>query len=341
MLRNAIVPFIVGLLLAYLLMPPIAWIEQKLPLKGKWLQTKRVSIIILIYFVIVAVIGGLSYFIIVDLIKAFASLVNNAPAFIARGIYTIQTWLGGIRELIPAELRTEVDKALLEGGLSVGGFLRSIFSRGIITLQSTIPLIFGFVALPLFLFYLLKDWEKFGKSLRSSLPPWFSKHVMGISSVIESVFGRYVRAQILLGLVVGYLCFIGLLILQIPFALVLAALAAVLELVPIIGPWVAGITAVIVTLAVAPEKTLWVIILYLVVELAENNILVPRIQGSYLKIHPAVVIVLLVLGGYIAGFWGLLVVVPLAATIMEIYKYVRKNILSEGDSQTQTENKKQ
>lgn len=341
LLRNVIAPFIIGILLAYLLLPLISWVEQRLPHKGRWLQTKRVSIIVLIYVIVVATVAGFSYYLFIDVIKAFASLVNYAPNFIARGIYTIQTWLAGIRELFPPEIRVEVDKAFLEAGQTFGDFLRSAFTRGISTIQSSVNLIFGFVALPIFLFYLLKDWEKIGKSMQTSLPPWFSKHARAIMSIIEGVFGRYVRAQILLGLIVGYLCFVGLLVLRIPFAPALAVLAAVTEVIPIVGPWIAGAAAVIVTLAMVPEKTIWVIVLYFVVQLAENNLLVPRIQGTYLKIHPAVVLILLVLGAFIAGFWGILVIVPLAATIIEIYKYIRANILVHEEPRPQIETKEQ
>ena len=65
-------------------------------------------------------------------------------------------------------------------------------------------------------------------------------------------------------------------------------------------------------------------LLFLVIQLVENNFFVPRIQSAYLRIHPAVMVVLLVVGAYIAGFWGLLLVAPLTATVVEIYKYVRR-----------------
>ena len=126
----------------------------------------------------------------------------------------------------------------------------------------------------------------------------------------------------LLGLVVGGLDLAGLLILGIPFAPVLALLAGLTELIPLLGPWIGGVTMVIVTLATVPEKALWVGILALGVQLLENIFLVPRIQGGQLRIHPAVAIVLLVVGAYVAGFWGLVLSVPLAAAVVEIYKYV-------------------
>ncbi len=129
----------------------------------------------------------------------------------------------------------------------------------------------------------------------------------------------------MLGFFVGYLVLVGLLILRVDFAPALAALAGVTELIPILGPWVGGAAAVIVTLAVAPDKAIWVALLFFIVQLLENNLLVPRIQGSYLHIHPALILVLLVVGAYVAGFWGIVLSVPLTATVIEIYKYVRQD----------------
>ena len=79
----------------------------------------------------------------------------------------------------------------------------------------------------------------------------------------------------------------------------------------------------LVTLALAPHKVIWVILLAIVVQLLENNLLVPRIQASTMRLHPSLVILLLVLGGYLWGFWGILLTVPLTATLVDIFGYVR------------------
>jgi predicted PurR-regulated permease PerM len=75
-------------------------------------------------------------------------------------------------------------------------------------------------------------------------------------------------------------------------------------------------------LAIAPEKILWVIFLAFGVQLLENNILVPRIQAANLRLHPALVLFLLVTGSYFWGFWGLVFTVPLVATVVDVFKYV-------------------
>lgn len=332
-LRGAIIPFALGLVLAYLLLPIIRWVESKLPLQGKWQQTKRVSIIILLFIVILGLVGFFSYFIIMAVINAFMVLLENAPQYISAALAALREWTEVLRQQFPPEMQQQVDKLLLDAGAALGNFIRDAFTRGISFVPTTFSLVLGFGALPIFLFYILKDSEKLNQSFYSALPPWVAEHTKNIVSIIERVLGRYIRAQLVLGLVVAYFVFIGLLILRIEFAAALAAFAGITELIPILGPWIGGAAAVIVTLAIVPEKAIWVALLFVVVQLLENNLLVPRIHGGYLRIHPAILVVLLVLGAYIAGFWGILLAAPLTATIVEIYKYVRHSIKVEETQQ--------
>ena len=325
-LRSAIVPFVLGWVLAQLFLPVIFWIEKKLPGKDKWQQTKRVCLVILAFFIILALIGFLSFVVITAVVSAFSVLVQNAPQYIAGGLLTLGEWAEALRQQFPPEMRERVDKFVLDAGIAVGNLIKDAFLTGVSFVPTTFGLMFGFAALPLFLFYVLKDWEKLGRSFYSALPPWLAEHTRNIISIIDGVLVRYFRAQIVLGSIVAYLCFIGLLVLiGIRYAPALAAFAGVTELIPTLGPWIGGAAAVIVTLAIAPEKAIWVALLFLFVQLLENNLLVPRIQGAYLRVHPAIAIVLLVLGAYIAGLWGLLLAIPLTATIVEIYKYVRES----------------
>jgi len=281
-----------------------------------------------------AVVAALSYYIVTAVINAFLVLVNNAPQYIARGLYQLQQWAELLRQQFPPEVQQQINEILMDVGAALGNAIRGVFVRGVSFIPSTFSLIFGFAALPVFLFYILKDSEKLKSGFYSAFPPQVVEHAKNIVSIIEEVLGRYIRAQLLLGFIVAYLCFIGLLILGIELAPVLAAFAGVTELIPILGPWIGGAAAVIVTLALVPEKAIWVALLFVLVQLLENTLLVPRVQGGYLRIHPAIVIILLVLGAYIAGFWGLILAVPLTATAVEIYKYVRRSLKVEESEET-------
>jgi len=317
-------PFATGLVLAYLFMPVVSWLEVKLPRRGKWMGFKRVFSTLLIFIALLGLVGVFFYFIVTAVVDAAQILLGNAPYFISQGLYQLQQWFGVVLQQFPEEVQNQVNTALLEGGVALGQGIRDAIMGGVASIPRNFGVVLGFAALPFFLFYVMKDSEKLKRGFYSAFTPSMSKHVRNLVQIVERVLGRYVRAQFMLGLIVAYFSFIGLLLLGIQFAPVLAILAGITELIPTVGPWIGGGVAVIVTLAVAPDKVLWVAILFLSIQLVENYFLVPRVQSAYLHIHPAVMIFLLVLGAYIAGFWGLLLVAPLTATTVEIYKYIKQ-----------------
>ncbi len=324
--RSVLFPFICGLVLAYLLYPIISWLEKKLPGQSRWLSARRASLLALIFIVFLVLVGLLSFYIITGVVGSFSILVKNAPQYFTQGLDTLREWAAGFRQWFPSEMQQQVDQAVQDIGTALGNALRDAFVKGLSYIPTTFGLILGFVALPVFLFYILKDWEKLGSGLYSAFSPRMAEHVRGVVSVIDKVLGRWIRAQLVLSATVAVLCFIGLAALGIELAPALAVLQGLMEFIPILGPWIGGAVGVIVTLAIAPQKAIWVAVVYLAVQMLENMLLVPRIHGGYLRIHPALILVLLPLGAYFAGLWGIILVVPLTATIVEIYKYVRQNI---------------
>jgi len=329
LLRTVILPFALGLVLAYLLAPIINWLELRFPKPGKWSGFKRVLSIFIVFFILLVLLAVFSYVIATAIIDASVNLAAGAPYFISQSLYQITNWFEVIKEQFPPEVRSEVDRALLEAGVALGNAIRDALVKGVSFVPETFNIVLGLAALPLFLFYALKDSDKLKNHVYSAFTPGVSEHIRNLVSLIERVVGRYIRAQLMLGMIVAYLTFIGLLVLEMPFAPVLAILAGVGELIPTLGPWISGAVVAIIALALAPDKVIWIIVLFLAVQLLENSLLVPRIQGGYLRIHPAAMIFMLVLGAYIAGFWGLLLAGPLTATGVEIYRYIRRHYQGE------------
>jgi predicted PurR-regulated permease PerM len=323
LMRTVVLPFAIALVLAYLLMPAVSWLEKRLPPRKKWPGFRRVFSVLLSFILLAALLGGFAYFIVTAVIDASVVLTENAPYFIGKSMYQIQAWLEGVVEKLPIEWQQDASTALVEGGISLGRYIRDVLMGAVSFLPSTFAMIFGFAVLPFFLFYVMKDRERLKAGLSTALTPRFAEHGRNIADIVEMVLGRYIRAQLMLAVIVGYFTFLGLWILKIPFTPALAILAGVGEIIPTLGPWIAGVVAGVVTLAMAPDKLLWVVILFVAVQLLENNLLVPKIQSAYLRIHPAVMIVLLVFGAYIAGIWGLILVGPLVATAVEVFKYIR------------------
>jgi predicted PurR-regulated permease PerM len=220
-----------------------------------------------------------------------------------------------------------MDKYIHDTGLNALNSLTKNIGSGTSSLPiSAVSTFFGLAVMPVFLFYMLKDWEKLKLSLYSGLPGWARLHTQQMLRIIDQVLGRFIRAQLTLGALVGTTTLIVLLILQVPFAWVLGPLAGLLEMVPTFGPWISSIAAILVTIATAPDKILWVAGVYGAVQLIENLFVIPRIQGGFLRIHPAISILLLVLGSYLAGLWGVLLILPLTATVKELFLYARADL---------------
>jgi predicted PurR-regulated permease PerM len=236
---------------------------------------------------------------------------------------TIKQWLKSIPLLSNPSVQQNIDVYITKAGVALPNVLNDFLTRGVKIVQTSMGMILGFIIMPIFIFFILKDWGRLRDRFYATLPTWALIHTKSILSILQNVVGRYIRGQLLLGLAVGLCAGILLFIMKIEFALPLAIFAGLTELVPMIGPWLGGGLAVVVTLATAPEKVIWVGLGYLAIQLLENNILVPRIQGSQMEIHPAFIIMLSVLGAYFAGILGFIIVLPLTMTIIKIFKYLR------------------
>ena len=120
------------------------------------------------------------------------------------------------------------------------------------------------------------------------------------------------------------LVFIGLSILGIKFAAILGLLAGLFGLVPIIGPLLGAVPGLLVTLASSPSQVIWVALVYVIVQLLENNLISPRIQSSAVRLNPAIIVAILVVSSEVAGLWGVIIGVPLVAAARDVFVYFYK-----------------
>ncbi|MBI4267290.1 MAG: AI-2E family transporter [Chloroflexi bacterium] len=322
-LRTVFLPFIIALALAYIMLPMVNWIEARFPRKWRGLNGKRISAIAVVYLMVVLVIGVFIFFAINAIIGAIHSLAHNSVDYFASASATLKEWTESLRQITPPGIREQIDTYVQEMGDTLLNSVHSSIMNAMEQIPTQLGFIVGMAAVPFFLFYILKDQEKIS-GLYSSLPDWAKPHAKSISSILRDSSGRYIRAMLTLALVVGTLTLIGLLIIRAPLAPLLAVVAGVTEMIPMVGPLIGALVIVMVTLALAPEKAVWVAVICLGVQLLENVLLVPRIQAAFFRIHPAITIVLIMLGGYIAGVWGVVLVMPLTATAIGVYKYLSR-----------------
>ncbi|MGA9047973.1 MAG: AI-2E family transporter [Dehalococcoidia bacterium] len=318
-----LIPFLVGILLAYLLMPLVTWFEGILPPKGKAQKAKRVISILLLFILILLLLMLFAAYIGSALASASNILIIKAPDFLTMSADQVSTWVGNFKGSLPHTIALQIGSFIDNLGPAAGKFIQDFILGSIALIPGSVPTIIGFMVMPFFLFFILMDYESFQKYFYDILPANAARHAGSVLSIIANAMGRYLRSQIILGLIAGTMVFLGLSALGIAYAPALAAVTAITQFIPIVGPVISGLMIAIITLALAPDMILWVLLVVIAVQVLLNTVFVNWIQGKYMQIHPAIVMVLLVVGGYVGGFWGMILALPLAATIWQIFKYIR------------------
>lgn len=280
---------------------------------GNWLERKRIprllgilllylTVFILVVFVLTLVIPFVS--------QEVGQLTEDLPRFIAKITASLEAIKGetGAFDII-GQLQGLLDalsQFLQESSQSAVGFIISIFG-GIISF-------FGIIVISFYLSVMRGGIDSF---LRSVVPDKYESYILNLWHRSERNLGRWFQAQLLLSLIVGLMTFVGLSLLGVKFALVLAVLAMVLELVPNVGPVLAAIPAVTLGFFQSPSLGFWAIILYIIIQQIENQLLTPLIMGKTLGINPVVVIISLLIGFNLAGILGMILAVPVATVIVE------------------------
>lgn len=181
------------------------------------------------------------------------------------------------------------------------------------TISSVANLIVGII----FTFYLLMSKEKIGKNFRrivlAYLPSKFANKVLEITDLSKDAFTKFITGQLKEAIILGILCYIGMLILQLPYSLTISLLTTVTALVPIFGAFIGAAVGVILLLAVSPIKAITFLIFIIILQQIETNLIYPKVVGDSVGLPGIIVLVAISLGGSLGGILGMLVALPVAS----------------------------
>jgi len=170
-------------------------------------------------------------------------------------------------------------------------------------------------------FYLLLDLEEFKKLLLSFLSKADHQAAEDIIDEMEGKLGAWLRTQFLLMLIVGVMVFVGLWLLGLDYALPLALIAGLLEIVPNLGPITSAVPALILGFATSPLTGVGVLALYILVQQIENNLIIPKLMQHAVGFNPLVTMVIILIGGKLFGLFGVLIAVPAALVFTILAKH--------------------
>lgn len=327
--RPVLVPFVLGLVGAYLLSPLVSWLERHLPARLRTWNVARPLSILLTYFGFVLVIAGVIAFIVPIMAQQVGTFVERIPGYRDRLGSLVQASLRWYQDNIPEAWKQSLEANLSEIGQGVLARIRDGMGAMLGTVFSSFNFLVGLIIIPFWLFYVLQDESQVKQGLIQALHPELRPDLQSLATLVDDVLSAYVRGQLLLCLFVGILATIGLLIIGVPFAPVLGLIAGIFEILPNIGPYLGAIPAILVALATDPISAIWVALVFFAIQMIENLILVPRISGKSVQLHPALVMLVLVVGGQLAGIWGMLIAVPVAAVIRDVFLYLYLRLLDE------------
>ena len=321
----ALVPFLVGALLAYILLPIVDFLDRHSPRFLRRIGWARPLAIVVVYIAALGVVAGILAYFIPEVSRQAKTLGETIAPYL--NIETVKSLWSDLWASIPEPVRQWIEANLPSVNIqrTVETLLAAV-QKGVwvtvTTLSQTISFILGIIIVPFWLFLVLRDAAKVRRELYNLVPEKAREDALCIVTIIDDLLSAYVRGQLLLCLLVGLMATIVLLILGVNLALLLGTMAGILEVVPVLGPYLGAIPAVLLALLKRPVTALWVAIAFAAIQQVENIFLVPRISGSAVRFHPALVMIILVMSSQIAGLWGLLLGVPIAAILRDVFRYL-------------------
>jgi predicted PurR-regulated permease PerM len=318
-------PLAIAVILAYVLNPPVRFLTARTRLSRTLaVASIYLALIVILSLVIVAFVPGLIQQV-TSINVVFENIVEEVSSFFEEPL--------SIPGFPPIDLMDVYQE--------VSGTLQSIVSPlASRTVSFLIGLASGFAWLIFVLivsFYLLKDLDKLGHSVYALVPTDYQDEVRRLAREINVIWSAFFRSQLVLCAVIGVVVGVTVRVVGVRNALILGIMAGVLEIIPNIGPTIAAIPAVLIAYFQGSTHlslsngwfALLVIGLYVVIQQVENNILVPRIIGRSLNLHPLVVIIGAIAGAGFAGILGMFLAAPILASLRILGSYVYCKLLDQ------------
>lgn len=320
LLRAVVVPFLLALVLAYFLNPAVAYLERR--------RLPRSASVCLVFALFLLASGALLTFLVPSVQQEFLRIQSVLPDY-AEGLYRL------------------VPNALLERlGIAGGEDMQTLFSRllaGVRNLSSDVVrqvaiflsrafastfsfllAVLGYFIIPIYLFYLLRDFDRIKAGVLGLLPLRHRQPVAALGGEIDRVLAGFIRGQLTVCAILAVLYSLGLAVIGVDLALVIGILSGIAFIIPYLGT-IFGIVAAGIMAAVKFHDLLHpglVVGWFALVQLLEGTIITPRIVGERVGLHPLGTILAVLAGGELFGFLGLLLAVPVAASGMVVVRHL-------------------
>ncbi|MBQ8750483.1 MAG: AI-2E family transporter [Alphaproteobacteria bacterium] len=308
-LRSVLMPFVAGILLAYLLDPMVDKLEK--------FKLSRLSSTLIVCFITILIIVPALVLLIGMIENQISLLIQATPKYLTLIMEKIRPTLENLNERFP-DLKSANIEELVKNNIGnsmkfIGKVLKALISNGF----ALINLISLLLIMPIVTFYMLRDWDNFVKKFESLLPKKSKKSIMATFKDIDKIIAGFIRGQLSVCLILGIFYSIGLKLVGLELGLLVGFIAGIISFIPYVGSITGFVVGCILAFAQYGDIThvLYVVGVFMLGQFIEGNFLTPKLVGESVGLHPVWVMFALLAGGVLLGFLGLMLAVPLAAII--------------------------
>ncbi|CDM68746.1 putative membrane protein [Clostridium bornimense] len=329
-------PIIIALAMAFVLNILMRIFENKIfffldKQKSEFLRKlKRPLSILATFLFVIGMMVGITLFVIPQFIESLSTLIDAVPGYLNSFEAMIDKHFSSI-EVMKAIQDSVIDawKEVFQiAGQLIGKSLTGILS---VTVNIT-NMIFNFVVALVLAIYLLANKEKLILQSKKLLYAFLKKDVVDkileVGRLTNVTFSSFIGGQCTEAIILGILCFIGMNIFKMPYALLISVLISVTSLIPVFGAFIGTIPAVFIILIISPIKAIWFVIFIIVLQQLEGNIIYPKVVGSSVGLSAIWVMVAITVGGSAFGLIGMLIGVPTVSVIYQLVRNATNNKLN-------------
>jgi len=338
-----LMPILIGVVLAYFLFRPMRGIEKFvykiMPKSQEHTGGVRLIAILIVYIITIILIILFFYATIPSVIESLTSFVNQMPGnltkidellgrSLAQGgaaqdiLASLKFTIDGLQVLTPRDMMNQL--AAYYG--TNPGSIKDISSVALIFVKGTVGFIISFFIVFFTGFYLMLDKEKITQQIDRFAKALMNKTLYNGSRwaaiTADNIFYKYFTGKILTSILIGFLCYLGFLVMGVTYAPLIAMIIGVMNVIPYFGPIIGAVFGITITLIDDPVKALWLTIWIIIVLQFDGNILVPNVLGKIVELNPFWVLVSVVVGGSLFGIVGMFVAIPMFAVIKVFFEEV-------------------
>lgn len=315
---KALMPFLIGMLLALIMTPLRRWIEKKVMKNVHWrARTKRRVATLLCLIVVLLVLAAFFAIIMPQLISSLKSFAENLQSYID----SIEKALAKLSVSDP-ELRDNIQKMIRTGSdqltswlTGAQGGLTKIISFSVSVVKNIINFFIGLIIM----FYLLLDEEKFKHQVKKlaygAFPEKAGDEIMYVGRLSVRMFNSFIAGKAVDSLIIGIVCWLVVTILQMPYAPMIGFIVGITNMIPVFGPFIGAIPCLIILLIINPWQSLEFLIFIIILQQIDGNIIGPHILGDSMGLPTLWVMFAIIVGGALFGVVGMFLGVPIFSVI--------------------------